>query len=473
MKPTLNEKFLAYLALFSGLFLSLVAEYYSILGLTSIFSAAVIPVVIMGIALGLGKISATLWLKQNWSIAPWTMRGYLFTAIIVLMLVTSMGIFGFLSKAHSDQSLVSGDVQSKIAVYDEKIKTSQDNIDVNRKALKQLDEAVDQVMGRSTSETGADKAVAIRKSQAKERTRLLAEITAEQKTIAGLREERAPIAAEVRKVEAEVGPIKYIAQFVYGETNEGLLEKAVTWVIIILIVVFDPLAVILLLSSQVSFQNFREREQEEQLGKWTDKDFEELTEEAFAEGDSPQGPVNVVDSQPTVTESKDPHTPGWMFENPVHEEKSILEQHPYLNKPFSHFKNLQPMVAPAYEPDDGPLTEQQIDQIKETVGVVETTATLSTIVEEPTETLFVQNEEQKESNLWSAATGIGPKEYFVTSQKKLDKPQNFEEYMAMLDAKAEREPLIAKYAALVKSGQMSIEKIPADYVDDVLLKLKA
>ena len=162
-----------------------------------------------------------------------------------------------------------------------------------------------------------------------------------------------------------------------------------------------------------------------------------------------------------------------MFENPVHEEKSILEQHPYLNKPFSHFKNLQPMVAPAYEPDDGPLTEQQIDQIKETVGVVETTATLSTIVEEPTETLFVQNEEQKESNLWSAATGIGPKEYFVTSQKKLDKPQNFEEYMAMLDAKAEREPLIAKYAALVKSGQMSIEKIPADYVDDVLLKLKA
>jgi hypothetical protein len=340
-------------------------------------------------------------------------------------------------------------------------------------------------MGRSTSETGADKAVAIRKSQAKERTRLLAEITAEQKTIAGLREERAPIAAEVRKVEAEVGPIKYIAQFVYGETNEGLLEKAVTWVIIILIVVFDPLAVILLLSSQVSFQNFREREQEEQFGKWTDKDFEELTEEAFAEGDSPQGPVNVVDSQPTVTESKDPHPPGWMYNTttttyPSTEEEveefidaSIIDKHPYLKEPFKHFENLKPIVAPAYEPDDGPLTEQQIDQIKETVGVVETTATLSTIVEEPTETLFVQNEEQKESNLWSAATGIGPKEYFVTSQKKLDKPQNFEEYMAMLDAKAEREPLIAKYAALVKSGQMSIEKIPADYVDDVLLKLKA
>jgi hypothetical protein len=102
--------------------------------------------------------------------------------------------------------------------------------------------------------------VAIRRGQQKERGRLLAEIEADQKKVTSLNEERAPIAAEVRKVEAEVGPIKYIAQFVYGETNEGLLEKAVTWVIIILIVVFDPLAVILLLSSQVSFQNFRERE---------------------------------------------------------------------------------------------------------------------------------------------------------------------------------------------------------------------
>ena len=136
------------------------------------------------------------------------------TAVIVLMLITSMGIFGFLSKAHSDQSLVSGDVMSKIAVYDEKIKTAKDNIDANRKALKQMDEAVDQVMARSTTEGGADKAVAIRRGQAKERARLQAEIASEQKIVAQQQELRAPIAAEVRKVEAEVGPIKYIAAFV-------------------------------------------------------------------------------------------------------------------------------------------------------------------------------------------------------------------------------------------------------------------
>jgi hypothetical protein len=178
------------------------------------------------------------------------------------MLITSMGIFGFLSKAHSDQSLVSGDVQSRIAVYDEKIKTSRDNIDANRKALKQMDEAVDQVMGRSQDEKGADKAVAIRRGQQKERARLQTEIAAEQKIISQLSAERAPIAAEVRKVEAEVGPIKYIANFIYGDNPDAnILEKAVTWVIIIIVVVFDPLAVILLLASQYSFQWFRKEEE--------------------------------------------------------------------------------------------------------------------------------------------------------------------------------------------------------------------
>jgi hypothetical protein len=179
------------------------------------------------------------------------------------MLITSMGIFGFLSKAHSDQSLVSGDVQSRIAIYDEKIKTAKDNIDANRKALKQMDEAVDQVMGRSQDEKGADKAVALRRGQQKERARLQTEITAEQKIIGQLSEERAPSAAEVRKVEAEVGPIKYIANFIYGDNPDAnILEKAVTWVIIIIVIVFDPLAVILLLASQYSFQWFRKQEEE-------------------------------------------------------------------------------------------------------------------------------------------------------------------------------------------------------------------
>jgi hypothetical protein len=476
MQPTLNEKFLAYLALVSGITLSIVAEYYSILGLMAIFSAAPWSVVIMGIALGVGKITATLWLKQNWSIAPWTIRSYLLSAIAVLMLITSMGIFGFLSKAHSDQSLVSGDVLSKIAVYDEKIKTAKDNIDANRRALKQMDEAVDQVMGRSQDEKGADKAVAIRRAQQKERARIQTEIAAEQKTISQLSEERAPIAAEVRKVEAEVGPIKYIAAFVYGETDPTILEKAVTWVIIVLIVVFDPLAVILLLSSQISFQNFREREVNKPDAWIADvgekPTSEELkdddlfpTFEEITEGDSPKGSIDIVEEQPTVTKSQNPHIPGWMFPDSIarntEKEKSILEQNPYLNQPFAHFKNLKPMVYKSEETnvdpiateilnEDSSLTQTKIPDAERPVNYVAPQDDEISQIEwdklppdgyitikgermnvraakdmygpKHLVSNYVQNEEQTESGIWNKV--ITEQEYRLKLEKDKNEPNN-------------------------------------------------
>jgi hypothetical protein len=256
----------------TALLLSLVAAYYSVAGLTAIFSAAAIPVIIMGGSLELGKVVATVWLHNNWRRAPFLFKAYLVPAIAFLMLLTSMGIFGFLSKAHSDQSLVSGDSMAKVAIYDEKIKTARDNIDANRKALKQMDEAVDQVMGRSADEKGADKAVAIRRGQAKERSRLLSEIAAEQKTITQLSEERAPLAAEFRKVEAEVGPIKYIAALVYGDNPDAtVLEKAVRLVIIMIVLVFDPLALTLILAANKQFEWARHGE-----GGWVhDKEDEQ------------------------------------------------------------------------------------------------------------------------------------------------------------------------------------------------------
>ncbi len=310
MRYQTSDKLIAWLTLFSGLTISAVAIYYSVAGLMAIFSAAVIPIIVMGVALEVSKLAATVWLKQNWTRAPNFIRGYLLSAIAILMLITSMGIFGFLSKAHSDQSLVSGDVQSKIAIYDEKIKTEKENIEANRKALKQMDEGVDQVLGRSADEKGADKAVALRKSQQKERARLQAEISQSQKSIAELNDARAPIAAEVRKVEAEVGPIKYIASFVYGETNETILEKAVTWVIIIIVIVFDPLAVILLLASQYSFQWFRKQEEEEPAPAPIVPTPNDAQNEPKYEPDD--GPL--TDEQvEQIKESADPHPIGWMY----------------------------------------------------------------------------------------------------------------------------------------------------------------
>jgi len=291
MKIHTSDKFIAWSTLVSGLTVSAVAIYYSVAGLVAIFSAAVIPIIVMGVALEISKLAGTVWLKQNWSRAPYFIRAYLLAAIAILMLITSMGIFGFLSKAHSDQSLVSGDVQSRIAVYDDKIKTAKDNIEANRKALRQMDEAVDQVMGRSSDEKGADKAVQLRRAQQKERARLQSEIAAEQKIVSAVSEERAPIAAEVRKVEAEVGPIKYIANFIYGDNPDAnLLEKAVTWVIVIIVVVFDPLAVILLLASQYSFQWFRKQEEESipvSINNFAPQPTEYIPEEKFEEESTP------------------------------------------------------------------------------------------------------------------------------------------------------------------------------------------
>lgn len=238
------------LTLATALTISVSAAYYAILGLTAIFAAAFWPIVILGSSLEIGKIVSTLWLHKYWHRAELMFKAYLCLAVAILMLLTSMGVFGFLSKAHSDQGMVSGDVIAKISIYDEKIKQARDNIATARGALAQMDAAVDQTMSRSTTEQGADKAAQLRRSQQGERNRLLREIDSEQKKIQALNDERAPIAAEVRKVEAEVGPIKYIAALIYGDNPDtNLLEKAVRWVIILIVVVFDPLALTLLLAA--------------------------------------------------------------------------------------------------------------------------------------------------------------------------------------------------------------------------------
>jgi hypothetical protein len=264
MKITLADKSIAWLALLSGLAISAVAVYYSVAGLISIFAAAAIPIAVMGIVLELSKLVATVWLKQNWFIAPRLIKAYLLIAVAILMLITSMGIFGYLSKAHLDQAVPTGDVQAQVALLDEKIKTERDNIDAARRALTQMDAQVDQMLGRSDTERGAERAVQIRRNQAKERAILQADIAKSQKVITALNQERAPIASELRKVEAEVGPIKYIAALLYGDNpDQNVLERAVRWVIILIVVIFDPLAVVLLLASQYSFQYFRKRKEEE------------------------------------------------------------------------------------------------------------------------------------------------------------------------------------------------------------------
>jgi hypothetical protein len=200
---------------------------------------------------------------------------YLIAAIAILMIITSMGIFGYLSKAHLDQNIVSGDVQAKISLADEKIRIERENIANAQAVIKQMDAAVTGVIatgdqeiklkdGSSQIRSAAERSLQIRRSQARDREVLTKQIEEAQSRIVKLQEEIAPVRSEMRKVEAEVGPIKYIAKLIYGDqTDQNMLEKAVTWVIIIIVLVFDPLAVVLLLSSQYSFQWFRQQEEEQ------------------------------------------------------------------------------------------------------------------------------------------------------------------------------------------------------------------
>jgi hypothetical protein len=273
---------MTYLLFASALALSACAAYYSVMGLVAIFASAVVPIFIMGTLLESSKLVVASWLYRNWKAVPVLLKTYFTVALIILMMLTSMGIFGYLSKAHLDQAIPTGDVSAKLALIDEKIKTEKENINANRKELTQLDAQVDQTLARTTEASGADRSIVIRRAQQKDRARILNEIGAAQTKIAKLNEERAPIASEVRKVEAEVGPIKYIAALIYGDNPEDdLLEKAVRWVIILIVSVFDPLAVLLLIAA--NWQQKRDKEELEPV----------KTEVYIDEGELPLAPEEI------------------------------------------------------------------------------------------------------------------------------------------------------------------------------------
>jgi len=268
-----------FLTLLTALGLSGVAAYYSVIGLAQIFPGSFWPVVIMGSILEISKLVTVSWLYRNWRECPFLIKSYLSIAVVILMLITSMGIFGFLSKAHLEHSADNAPLVDKIALLDEKIKTEKENVESNRKAIKQYDEAVDQTMGRSTDEKGADKAQAIRRSQQKDRSRILQEIQQSQATIAKYSEERAPLSTELKKVEADIGPIKYIAALAYGEATNDIIDKAVRLVILLIIVVFDPLAILLIIAYNMSIRQKEDFDDNENFFKRAKETARKLDEE--------------------------------------------------------------------------------------------------------------------------------------------------------------------------------------------------
>lgn len=230
-----------HVALITGLTLSTVAAYYSVIGLAAIFAAAFIPVVIMGGTLEVAKVVATSWLFRNWKTAPKFIKAYLIGAVTILMLLTSMGIYGFLSKAHIDQTLAGGTSGSELRVIEQQIQHEQRRIENAQKSLSTLDRLVDQATGETAN--------SVREKQARERRSISTEIASAYASIKDLNNQAMPLRRENLKSTADVGPIKFIAARIYGETDETVLERAVGWVILLIIFAFDPLALALLIAA--------------------------------------------------------------------------------------------------------------------------------------------------------------------------------------------------------------------------------
>lgn len=348
-----------FLTLLTAIALSGVAGYYSVIGLAQIFPGSFWPVIIMGSILEASKLVTVSWLYNNWKQCPILIKSYLTVAVTILMLITSMGIFGFLSKAHLEHSADNAPLVDKIVLLDEKIKTEKENIDANRKTLKQYDEIVDQTMGRTTDEKGSDKAQAIRRSQQKDRNRILQEIQQSQAAIAKYSEERVPLSTELKKIEADVGPIKYIAALAYNtEASTDIIDKAVRLVILLIIVVFDPLAILLLIAYNMSI---REEDTHEDFFKRVKQSAQKLNKETSnnINGFSAQEVKSLLPE--TELEKSETFTvdSGVVMSHMVKAIQELnekvdnpVDKYSYLKQPFKHFENLKPMVASTDEPKE-------------------------------------------------------------------------------------------------------------------------
>tara|TARA_A100001388_G_scaffold212380_1_gene162826 strand:+ start:192 stop:1286 length:1095 start_codon:yes stop_codon:yes gene_type:complete len=286
---------MGWLTLIVAIAISGVAAWYSIVGLMAIFAAAAIPIAVMGGVLEVGKLLTASWLYQNWKTCPKLLKTYLTASVVVLMFITSMGIFGFLSKAHIDQTLVGGDNSLEIRAIDQQIEREQRRIKDAEMVITQLDKAVETLIEYDRIR-GPEGAIAVRESQRMERGSLASIISEASDTIKQLRDEVRPLQKQQLQLEAEVGPIKYIAALFYKDTNKSVLEEAVRWVIITIIFVFDPLAVLLIICANMTLSKPKKIKTAVNVAdNWNDIEVEAEEEEIIVPVDDPTNTVEVVE----------------------------------------------------------------------------------------------------------------------------------------------------------------------------------
>ena len=254
----------------SAISISVIAAGYSIIGLSTLFAGAVIPIIAMGSALEVGKLVAASWLYNNWrnKLVPRAIKAYLTFAVIVLVFITSMGIFGFLSKAHLDQVQPSASNEIRVELIQTQIDQQNTIINRSQNTLSLLDKTLEKYIDMEYVTRGLKE----REKQKPERDALNLAISNAIDEISKLTLAKSALELQQEKIEAEVGPIKYIAELIYGDTAKDHFDEAVRWVIIVLIFVFDPLAVLLLISANISLRSRKLDKEKEKIK--IEKDFQ-------------------------------------------------------------------------------------------------------------------------------------------------------------------------------------------------------
>lgn len=255
----MKNKILVFLVFLTGISISSVAAWYSIIGLTAIFAGAFLPIVVMGSALEIGKLVTASWLYQNWRECPIFLKIYLCSALVILMIITSMGIFGFLSKAHIEQQITTGaGTAEQIQIVDNQIKIHGDSIAQMDRQLEQINAAIEKI---NQTNSGRASLVAV-DGQRKNRDELIRRRQDEIRVQSDLKIQRIKLESENKRIEAEIGPIKYVAELIYGSSDTNIVDKAIRLVIVLLIIVFDPLAILLLIAFNISISQKDDYEME-------------------------------------------------------------------------------------------------------------------------------------------------------------------------------------------------------------------
>lgn len=239
---------ISHLALLTALLLSSVSGYFSVVGLMALFSGAAWQIAIMGGALEVSKLVTVSWLYRNWNEASILLKTYLTACVVVLILITSLGTFGFLSRAHIEQQTNSSVVivQENMAIVASNVEQKTlELVDIN-KQIAQIDDAIETLTGAGQ----ASKSLKAQKDQKKLRDELVTEKNVILTELTKLKTDKIKLESEVKKNEAELGPLKYVAEVIYGEDEaKNHVDSSVRFIILILVGIFDPLAVVLLIAA--------------------------------------------------------------------------------------------------------------------------------------------------------------------------------------------------------------------------------